>query len=1168
MGQALLGQLPQRLRSVEVITKIVGNPKAVIAVADYARPFVCAGLAQLGRSQPLLIVTPTANEAQRLHADLSLWLPSGRVDLFPAWETLPFERVSPAVETMGQRMRTIWHLRHHRGDDDNARVIVAPVKAVLQQLGPHIDDVQPVTIRPGDAVDSTKLVEQLVAMGYRRDYQVEARGDVAVRGSIVDVYPSTADAPVRLDLWGDEVDRLTTFTLSDQRSIENLDSVEFFACRELLATDDVRDRARQLLSDQPWGAESWERIANGATFDGMESWLPWLTDGERVLTDLLPDSASVIFVEPKRMFDRAKELRDEEEALAGVLSKTWGATRPGAPTDSFPRLHVAPDRLSAHVRAPIRTMVSVPESPDTVVIEASRWSIPGGDTHAVATELTKLVDNKVNVVVVGDTHASASRMAETLRGEGARVECLDETGGSRSGSSAAITVLTAPMEYGFILPDAGIGVITESDITGRRRSHRKPRPRASVGEGFFDDLSPGDFVVHHHHGVGKYSGMVRRSIGGTERDYLLLEYRGGDKLYVPSDQIDAIRPYTGGETPSVHRLGGSDFARTKARVRSAVDLVAAELVVLYQKRVHAEGHAYGADTPWQTEMEAAFPFTETRDQLVAIEAVKADMEREAPMDRLICGDVGFGKTEVAIRACFKAVQDGKQVAVLVPTTLLAQQHFTTFSERFAGYPIRVEVLSRFLTAAQAREVINAVNAGEVDIVIGTHMLLSKDVSFKRLGLLVLDEEQRFGVSHKDAIKKLQTNVDVLTLSATPIPRTLEMSLTGIRDLTILNTPPADRQPILTYVGEWDERAISEAIRRELLREGQVFYVHNRVADIERTAAQLRALVPEARIGVAHGQMDEGSLEQVVIDFWQHNFDVLVCTTIIESGIDMPMVNTLVVDRADRLGLAQLHQLRGRVGRAGQRAYAYLFYPPDVTLTESAYERLKTIGENTALGSGFKIAMRDLEIRGAGNLLGGDQSGHIAAVGYDLYVQMVHEAVAELKGEPLRPPAEIKLELPQDAHLPTDYVAREDVRLEAYRRLAQVENAEMVSDIRNEWIDRFGPIPPEAEALLEIARLRSECVRLGVTEVAVAKGTARISPLTLTASQQMRLKRLHPAAIYKEDSQQVVIPLPSAKRIGQARVVFTSAKSSKKKTSSETSAASFLFTMLSDVVPNE
>ena len=630
--------------------------------------------------------------------------------------------------------------------------------------------------------------------------------------------------------------------------------------------------------------------------------------------------------------------------------------------------------------------------------------------------------------------------------------------------------------------------------------------------------------MHHQHGVGKYEGMVKRTIGGIERDYLLIAYKGGDKLYVPSDQIDTLRQYVGGEAPTLHRLGGSDFAKAKSRVRSAVREIAQELVVLYQKRVHSVGHSFGPDTPWQHEMEEAFPYVETPDQRVAIDDVKSDMERAYPMDRLVCGDVGFGKTEVAIRAAFKAIQEGKQVAVLAPTTLLANQHGNTFADRFAGYPIRVEVLSRFLTNAQAKTVIDGLRTGEVDCVIGTHRLLTNDVTFKDLGLLVVDEEQRFGVQHKEAMKKLKVNVDIITLTATPIPRTLEMSLVGIRDLSLLQTPPADRQPILTYVGEYDERVAIEAIRRELLREGQVFWVHNRVRSIETAAVRLRQLVPEARIAVAHGQIDEGTLEQVVVDFSEGRYDVLVCTTIIESGIDMPTVNTLVVERSDLLGLGQMHQLRGRVGRSGQRAYAYLFHPRDRTLTEEAYERLRTIGESTELGSGFRIAMRDLEIRGAGNLLGEAQSGHIAAVGYDLYCQMVTEAVAEMKGEPIAPPSEIKLDVPTDAFLPADYVTKEELRLEAYRRLAAVTSESEVADIRTEWEDRYGPLPEPAEALLMVGSLRAECNRLGITDMQITVSQARLSPIELKLSESMRLKRLARDAILKEDQRQLVIPI--------------------------------------------
>jgi transcription-repair coupling factor (superfamily II helicase) len=634
---------------------------------------------------------------------------------------------------------------------------------------------------------------------------------------------------------------------------------------------------------------------------------------------------------------------------------------------------------------------------------------------------------------------------------------------------------------------------------------------------------------------------------GVTRDRLVVEFRGDDRVYVDSEDIGLLRKYTGGETPKLSKMGGADWEKTRARVRKAVRDIAAELVILYRKRLATPGHAFGEDTPFQHQIEESFPYEETPDQQKAIDETKADMERPVPMDRLVCGDVGYGKTEVALRAAAKAVFDGKQVAVLVPTTLLASQHGQTFRERFANYPVRVEVLSRFLSTKEQNDVIEGVASGAVDIVIGTHRLLSSDIRFKDLGLLVVDEEQRFGVQHKEKIKQIRTNVDVLTLTATPIPRTLELSLTGIRDLSLVNTPPEDRQPILTYVGEFDHRAAQEAIRRELLREGQVLYVHNRVRDIEHVAADVRELVPEARVAVAHGQMDESRLEQVVSDFWEHEHDVLVCTTIVESGLDMPTVNTLVVDRADLLGLSQLYQLRGRVGRRGQRAYAYLLHPADQVLTEEAYERLKTIGEFTDLGSGFKIAMRDLEIRGAGNLLGGEQSGHIAAVGFDLYVEMVTQAVDELTGQHHEPPTEVQIDVPITAHLPSDYIARDDVRMEAYRRLAAVTSESDVDDIRAEWIDRYGPPPSPAEALLDVARLRAECVRLGIAAVSVQKGIARFEGLELLKSQEIRLKRLVPRASAREG--QVVVPIAGNREIAGGPSVVTG-----------------LLTLLSEVAP--
>jgi transcription-repair coupling factor (superfamily II helicase) len=1115
-----LRSLPPLLRHEPHLAAVAGTTSAVLAVPEAGRALTIAGLAHLSSRRPIVAAVPTSGDAERLASDLELYLGPDDVELFPAWETLPFERVSPSVEAMGRRLRTMWRLRQ-----DRATVVVAPVRALVQRLGPHVEDLEPVVVRPGDRVDPHDLVARLVGAGYRREYQVEHRGEVAVRGSIVDVYPATADAPVRIDLWGDEVDRLNEFSVSDQRSRVDVDvdAVEIFGCRELLPTEAVRERAAALVASEPWGREQWERLAEGLVFDGMESWLPWLAPAEHVLFDLLPPGAQVLLVEPRRMRDRAADLLAEEADLARSLATTWDV---GADV-ALPRLHLPFDRLLAHTEAPAWSITNTPEGPDAPAVAATGWDpVVGGGSHLVDTVRRHLADGW-RVVVAADGAGSAARLSRSFADEGIHLR-VHEDPDPELGPGGHVVV--APLERGVVLPNLKLAVLGEADVTGRRRAHRRARPRRRDSVAFFEGLTPGDHVVHVTHGVGRYGGMVKRAIGGVERDYLVLEYRGGDKLYVPSDQIDAVRHYSGGESPALHRLGGSDWQKAKSRVRSAVREIAQELVVLYQRRVSAPGHAFSPDTPWQAEMEQAFPFLETPDQAQAIVDVKADMESERPMDRLVCGDVGFGKTEVAIRAAFKAVQDGRQVAVLVPTTLLASQHFQTFSERFAPYPVRVEVLSRFLTAAQAKKVVQGIADGEVDVVIGTHRLLSQDITFKRLGLLVVDEEQRFGVTHKEAMKQLKTDVDVLTLSATPIPRTLELSLTGIRDLTLLNTPPAERQPILTYVGEHDDRAVAEAVRRELLREGQVFFVHNRVQDIDQVAADLRELVPEARVAVAHGQMDEGSLESVVLDFWEGRHDVLVCTTIIESGIDMPTVNTLVVDRADRLGLGQLHQLRGRVGRAGSRAYAYLFHPRDHALSEEAYERLKTIGEATELGSGFKIAMRDLEIRGAGNLLGESQSGHIAAVGYDLYVQMVSEAVAELKGEEVRPPAEIKLDLPVDAHLPPEYVTKEELRLEAYRRLATVQTASQVEDVRAEWEDRYGPVPAPAEALLAVAHLRAECHRTGVREVVVTPNRtgpghmARLSPLVLRTSASIRLRRLARDAVVKEDLRQVAVPL--------------------------------------------
>jgi len=1108
---AALGALAANEPAIEAIA---GRRNAVVAVPELARVAFLAGLASSHSRRPIVVVAPTDTVARDIVEDLSCFIGADSIAHFPAWETLPFERVSPAVRTMGERTRTIWRMRGH----DKPAFVVTGTRALLQKLAPGTIDIEPLRVSVGTTIDVHHLSRRLVEFGYRRENVVEHRGEFAVRGAIVDVFPSTADEPVRIDTWGDDVERLTTFTVADQRSTGDLATTLIFPARELLYVDGVRERARALIATDPWGREQWERLGEGQVFDGMESWLPWLVESDEILTDLLDDDALVVMIEPRRMQDRARDLLAEEDDLARALAASWARDADVA----FPRLHVDPERLlPKDHNIPTISCVPTAENIDGPAVQATGWATIVHDPSGLVRRIQEMLADKWRVIVAADSADSLPRLVETLRAHGVEVTVAlspDQL------SSPGAWAVQAQLSHGVSLPGCRTAIIAESDLSGRRRSRRPAATRSRAATTTFEDLQPGGYVVHAHHGVGKYEGMVKRSIGGVERDYLLLAYKGGDKLYVPTEQIGVIRQYVGGEAPTLHRMGGSDFARAKSRVRSAVREVAQELVVLYQKRVNAVGHAFSQDTPWQSEMEAAFPFVETPDQLTAIADIKADMEREVPMDRLLCGDVGFGKTEVAVRAAFKAIQDGMQVAVLVPTTLLATQHGNTFAERFEGYPITVEVLSRFLTQAQAKRVLAGLKSGEIDCVIGTHRLLQESVEFKNLGLMIVDEEQRFGVQHKEAMKRLRTNVDVLSMSATPIPRTLEMSLVGIRDLSLLQTPPAERQPILTYVGEQSEQVAIEAIRRELLREGQVFWVHNRVQSIEERAAQLRQWVPEARIAVAHGQMDENTLEQVVLDFWEGEYDVLVCTTIIESGIDMPTVNTLVVERADLLGLGQLHQLRGRVGRSGQRAYAYLFHPRDKSLSEEAYERLRTIGETTELGSGFKIAMRDLEIRGAGNLLGEAQSGHIAAVGYDLYCQLVTEAVAEMKGDKPPEESEIKVDIAVDAHLPADYVPSEDLRLEAYRRLASVTSMAEVADIETEWKDRFGPVPAPAATLLQVARLRVECARLGITEIVSQRNDVRISPVTLLASQSRALRRLSPQAVLVEKNATLTVPL--------------------------------------------
>jgi transcription-repair coupling factor (superfamily II helicase) len=1107
---------PRGLRRVlEFVAPAVreANATGSLAPSSYASPLVVGAHAL---EAPFVVaLTATSTEADQLRDALAALLGSAsEVVVWPAWDTHPLERVSPDSAVMATRSLLRWRFAR----PDRPRVVVASARSLTQVLAPGRAH-EPLVVVRGGQRDRDEFIGRLVAWGYRRESLVEHRAEFAVRGGIVDLWPAQGDQPLRLDFFGDEIERLTTFDIANQRSLNELDDARVAPAREWIPDAAAMARAESLVASAPWGRSSFDRLATGQIFDGMEGWMPLFITEARTLLDELTD-VTVVVVEPDRVRRRLDDLLDEERELTNAVGATWQAT------SEIPLLHASWDEVFAG-----RDLIAVDGSPgglSSSLLAITSPPVVQGDPARIAAHVRAWSRGRRGVVLTSNASA-VDRMAAQLRGEG-----LDVSTDPAKVLDARLSVLESSLPAGFSLDQPEVVVWSESDLTGRRTLHRVARTRTRNVDGFFDDLAMGSYVVHRQHGVARFSGTTTRSINGVVRDYLILEFKDG-RSYWPTEQIDALTPYSGGDSPALSRMGGVEWQKTRAKARAAAFLVAQELVDLYRLRSVAVGHAFSPDTAWQIEMEDLFAYTLTADQARAIDEVKADMEQPRPMDRLVCADVGFGKTEIALRAVFKAVQDNKQAAILVPTTLLASQHFATLSDRFAGFPIRVAMLSRFVDDAEAAVTLRDLREGAVDVVVGTHRLLSDNVVFKDLGLLVVDEEQRFGVSHKESIKARTVGVDVLTLSASPIPRTLEMAFAGIRDLSMVTTPPADRRPILTHVGEYSEAAIVEAVRRELLREGQVFFVHNRVADIDQVARRLGQLVPDARIAVAHGQLDEGTLERIMVDFWQRRFDVLVCTTIVESGIDLPSVNTLIVDRAERLGLGQLHQLRGRVGRSSQRAYAYLFHPAEQVLSETAFERLRTIGDNTALGSGFKIAMRDLEIRGAGNLLGHDQSGPVAAVGYDLYVQLVAEAVADAKGVVKLDVVTVNLDVPGEAHLPKDYVQADDARLEAYRRLAGVATGAELNDLRDEWLDRYGTLPAAAEGLLQLAQLRLFCIDLGIASVVVkpvkvgvrSQPSLRITPLDLTLSQQMRVRRRHGSHAYDESLKQLRLDLAPA-----------------------------------------
>ncbi|MFN2561394.1 MAG: transcription-repair coupling factor [Jatrophihabitans sp.] len=1115
-------------------TESAGSSSLTLSGPHGLQPFALAATARTGRL--VLAVTSSGREAEDLVTALRCLLPPDEVALYPGWETLPHERLSPRADTVGQRLAVLRRLSHPSAHDPAAgklSVVVAPVRALLQPQVRDLGELVPVELHPGDGGrELTDIVTDLVAAGYARSEIVEKRGDFAVRGGILDVFPPTEEHPLRVEFWGDEVEEIRYFKVADQRSLEIAEHGLWAPpCRELLLTDAVRARAAELLVQYPELGELLDPISRGEAVEGMEALAPVLVDDLALVLHELPTGSHVVLCDPERVRTRSVDLvRTSHE----FLDASWAVAAGGgkAPID----LAAASLRHLEDVEDDARglgvpwwgiTALTEPDATPSLFAAAPSYR---GDTEAAMDDLRSWARDGWRIALVFDGHGSAQRAVERLSAAEIPARLVAEA----TVDAGVVDVTTGRLAGGLVAPELKLAFLTESDLTGQRGSLTKDNSRMpSRRRNAIDpiQLRSGDYVVHEQHGVGKYVEMVRRTVNGGEREYLIIEYapskRGqpGDRLFVPTDSLDQVTKYVGGEAPTLSRLGGSDWAKTKGRARKAVREIAAELIRLYSARMATKGHAFGPDTPWQRELEDAFAYVETPDQLGAIDEVKADMEKPLPMDRVICGDVGYGKTEVAVRAAFKAVQDGKQVAVLVPTTLLAHQHIQTFSDRMAQFPVVIKELSRFTPSSEVDAISKGIVDGSIDIVIGTHRLLQQTVRFKDLGLVIVDEEQRFGVEHKEYLKGLRTAVDVLTMSATPIPRTLEMSLTGIREMTTILTPPEERHPILTFVGAYDARQVAAAVRRELLRDGQVFYIHNRVESINRAAAKLAELVPEARIAVAHGQMPEGALEQIMVGFWEKAYDVLVATTIVESGLDIPNANTLIVDRADMFGLSQLHQLRGRVGRARERGYAYFTYPPERPLTETAYDRLATIAQHTEMGAGMAVAMKDLEIRGSGNLLGGEQSGHIAGVGFDLYVRLVGEAVADFRGDSQDDQKEVKVDLPIDANLPVEYLPGERLRLEAYRALASATTDEAVDSVRAELIDRFGPIPPQVENLLAVARFKVVCRRFGVTEVSLQGNLVRFTPVELPESGQLRLQRLYDRSHYKPAVATMSVPRP-------------------------------------------
>ncbi|MBN2405008.1 MAG: transcription-repair coupling factor [Coriobacteriia bacterium] len=1082
---SLLSLIDGALRSEPVLrrtlTSLEEGADVTLAVGSFVRPLATA-VAFTSDPRPTLVVVPGEDAAERFARQLATYLPHESILGFTERRDMPWDRSRPDVAAIGRRARALYSL-----DRGRAVVVVASARALLRALPPQGSHVfEPLVLEAHGTLDLAEAVAQLARMGYERGDKADEPGTFAVRGGILDVFPSDGLYPVRAELFGDEIETFRRFVPSTGQDIGDAPTTEVFACREVALGTRAAQAAERVLGkkkDDEQAAADLELIKEGVYFDGIEAYLPVFYKNPGTLTDFLSPRCLVVLTEPRALFDDMARYHDELVARATAAQT------------SVDGLFAGPAVLDLGGRQRL-TFMSILRAGSAVdgEIKSRQPDVAGGE-EAFIGGLRGLIGSGHRVVVTVPDRRRRERIEAVLTHAGFSTRRAED---DPELADRVVTIVLADVPAGYVMTNARLAVVSIDDAFPRSTKRRE----ADVTKLTFS-FKPGDFVVHSTHGIALFKELVRKSVLDVERDYLLLEYAKGDKLYVPVEQLDRVTKYVGPDSsaPRLTRLDTADWTRATTKARKAAKKLAFDLVDLYARRAAVSGYTFNTDTPWQLEMEAAFPFEETPDQLAAIADVKADMESDKPMDRLVCGDVGYGKTEVAIRAAFKASQSGKQVLVLCPTTILAQQHFTTFSERFAAFPVRVEVLSRFRTKAQQSAALEGFAKGNVDVLIGTHRLLSADVSPKDLGLVIIDEEQRFGVEHKEHLKNLREQVDVLTLSATPIPRTLQMALSGVRDMSTIDTPPPNRFPVQVHVGEYSPDVVSGAVRREMERGGQVYFISNRVHSIDDAVERVRIAAPEARIGVAHGQLSEHQLERIMERFAAGEIDVLVATTIVESGIDNPHTNTLIIEDSQRLGLAQLYQLKGRVGRSHIRAYAYFLFPRGQQLTEQAYERLTAVREHTELGSGIKVAMRDLEIRGAGSMLGADQSGNLSAVGFDLYAQMLKEAVAETRGEPLVAHPEIRVDLPDSSYLPEEYVPAVDERVLAYRRLAGAATPDAVAALAASLAERYGPLPAPARALIGAAHARALAAEIGATSVRIMRKRVNVGPVELSAAQR-------------------------------------------------------------------